>query len=411
MRFGPPAQFARRPDGHNLAYQVVGDAPLDLVLLFGWPTHLGLLWENPSLAGFLYKLASFSRLILVDRLGNGLSDRGPAGQTFEDELDDVRLVLDAVASRRAAFFGCHIGGRLALLFAATYPERTRAVVTFASHPATLPADDYPWGSTPEQREGLLAAIERGPPDPAGLLPRVAPRESADPSFRHWWRMFYQSATTAPEAYDMVASLGPVDIRRLLGSVRVPALLLHRTEDQWVEVRASRYMAERMPDARLVELPGDDHFPFLGDQDAVVVLAQEFLTGARPVSDPDRVLATVLFTDIVDSPGWPPSWATSAGTGCWRNTTRWCAPTWPASAAARSRPPVTASWPPSTGPPARSGPPMPSAPSWPSTAWRSGSVSTPASASCSAMTSAGSPSTSPPGSSPRPGRGRSGVRAR
>jgi class 3 adenylate cyclase len=300
MRFGPPAQFVRRPDGHNLAYQVVGDAPLDLVLLFGWPTHLGLLWENPSLAGFLNKLASFSRLILVDRLGNGLSDRGPAGQTFEDELDDVRLVLDAVASRRAAFFGCHIGGRLALLFAATYPERTRAVVSFAAHPATLPADDYPWGSTPEQREGLLAAIERGPPDPAGLLTRVAPRESTDPTFRHWWRMFYQSATTAPEAYDLVVSLGPVDIRRLLGSVRVPTLVLHRTGDQEVDVAASRYMAERLPDARLVELPGDDHFPFLGDQDAVVVLAQEFLTGARPAPDPDRVLATVLFTDIVDS---------------------------------------------------------------------------------------------------------------
>jgi class 3 adenylate cyclase len=300
MRFGPPAQFTRRPDGHNLAYQVVGDAPLDLVLLFGWPTHLGLLWEDPSLAGFLDKLASFSRLILVDRLGNGLSDRGPAGQTFEDELDDVRLVLDAVASRRAAFFGCHIGGRLALLFAATYPERTRAVVTFAAHPATLPADDYPWGSTPEQREGLLTAIKRGPPDPAGLLPRVAPRESADPAFRHWWRMFYQSATTAPEAYDLVASLGPVDIRRLLGSIRVPTLVLHRTGDQEVDVAASRYMAERLPDARLVELAGDDHFPFLGDQDAVVVLAQEFLTGARPAPDPDRVLATVLFTDLVDS---------------------------------------------------------------------------------------------------------------
>jgi pimeloyl-ACP methyl ester carboxylesterase len=159
---------------------VLGDAPLDLVFLFGWPTHLGLLWENPSLAGFLHKLASFSRPILVDRLGNGLSNRGPAGQTFEDELDDVRLVLDAVVSRRAAFFGCHIGGRLALLFAATYPERTRAVVTFASHPATLPADDYPWGWSPEQRDWLLTAIKRGPPDPAGLLPRVAPRESADP---------------------------------------------------------------------------------------------------------------------------------------------------------------------------------------------------------------------------------------
>ena len=174
------------------------------------------------------------------------------------------------------------------------------MVTFAASPTTVAADEYPWGSSSEQREWLLTAIKRGPPDVAGLLPRVAPRESADPAFRHWWRMFYQSATTAPEAYDGVASLGPVDIRRLLGSVRVPTLLLHRTGDQWVDVRASRYMAERIPDASVVELAGDDHFPFLGDQDAVVVLTQEFLTGAGPVSDPDRMLATVPFTDIVDS---------------------------------------------------------------------------------------------------------------
>src|SRR5512132_2387 len=300
MRFGPPVAFARRPDGRKLAYQVLGDADLDLILVSGYATHLGLLWEEPSVAEFLHKLAAFSRLILLDRLGSGLSDRGPSGQSFEEDMDDVALVLDSVGSERSALFGTHIGGRLALLFAATYPERTRAVVIFAAHPATLPADDYPWGSSPEQRDWLLTAIKRGPPDPAGLLPRVAPRESADPSVRHWWRMFYQSATTAPEAYDMVASLGPVDIRRLLGSVRVPTLLLHRTGDQWADVHASRYMAERLPHARLVELPGDDHFPFLGAQDAVVVLAQEFLTGARPVSDPDRVLATVLFTDIVGS---------------------------------------------------------------------------------------------------------------
>jgi class 3 adenylate cyclase len=123
---------------------------------------------------------------------------------------------------------------------------------------------------------------------------------ADPSFRQWWRMYNLSAITAPEAYDMVVALGPVDIRRLLGSIRVPTLLLHRSEDQWVDVHTSRYMAERIPGARLVELPGDDHLPFFGDQDAVVALTQEFLTGALPTADPDRMLATVVFTDIVDS---------------------------------------------------------------------------------------------------------------
>jgi class 3 adenylate cyclase len=304
MRYGPRVRFARRPDGRHLAYQVLGDGELDLVFLFGWPTHLGLIWEEPAFAGFLQRLGSFSRLILMDRLGNGLSDRGPTGQAFEDELDDVAVVLDAAGSRRAAFFGCHLGGRLALLFAATYPERTSAVVTFASHPATLPAEDYPWGSTPEQREWLLAAIKAGPPDPAEMLPRLAPGEAANPAVQQWWRMFYLSATTASEAYDTVVSLGPVDIRRLLGSVRVPTLVLHRTGDQWADVNASRYMAGRIPGARLVELAGDDHLPFFGDQDAVVALTQEFLTGVRPLPDPDRVLATVLFTDIVDSTRLP-----------------------------------------------------------------------------------------------------------
>jgi class 3 adenylate cyclase len=278
MRYGPPFQYARRRDGRRLAYQVVGDGDLDLVFLFGWPTHLGLMWEHPAFAGFLGKLSSFSRLVLFDRLGDGLSDRGPTGHTFDDEMDDVRCVLDAAGSRRAAFFGCHTGGRLALLLAATHPDEVSAVVTFGSHPATLRDHDYPWGSTPEERE------------------------MADPSVRQWWRMFCASASSPVETLEGIMSLGPVDIRGLLGSIQAPVLVLHRTGDRLADVRASRYMAERIPGAHLVELPGDDHLPFFGDQDAVVALTQEFLTGASPVPDPDRVLATVLFTDIVDSTG-------------------------------------------------------------------------------------------------------------
>jgi pimeloyl-ACP methyl ester carboxylesterase len=126
MRFGPPVGFAHRPDGRRIAYQVLGDAELDLVFVSGYATHLGLLWEDPSMAGFLHKLAAFSRLILLDRLGSGLSDRGPSGQAFEDDMDDVALVLDAVDSQRTAFFGSHLGGRLALLFAATYPTASNS---------------------------------------------------------------------------------------------------------------------------------------------------------------------------------------------------------------------------------------------------------------------------------------------
>jgi class 3 adenylate cyclase len=312
MRFGPPVGFARRPDGRKIAYQVLGDAELDLVFVSGYATHLGLLWEEPSVAGFLHKLAAFSRLILLDRLGSGLSDRGPSGQTFEDDVDDVRLVLDTVGSERTAFFGSHLGGRLALLFAATHPERTRAVVAYASHPASMRDDDFPWGSSEEARDQLLASLQDGSFDPTEMMLRMAPHEMADPSFRQWWRILNLSAMTAPEAYHAVVALGPVDIRRLLGSIRVPTLLLHRTGDQFIDVHTSRYMAERIPAARLVELPGDDHLPFFGDQDAVVALTQEFLTGALPAVDPDRMLATVLFTDIVDSTRL----ATELGDGRW-----------------------------------------------------------------------------------------------
>jgi class 3 adenylate cyclase len=302
MRYGPPFEFADRQDGRRLAYQLVGDGDLDLVFLFGWPTHLGLMWENPSFAGFLRKLSSFSRLILFDRLGDGLSDRGPSGHTFDDEMDDVRRVMATVGSRRAAFFGCHTGGRLALLLAATHPDEVSAVVTFGSHPATLRDDDYPWGSTPEEREEVFAMIRSfSPSDMADrLLSYLAPREAADPSVRRWYRMFACSASSPVESLEGIRSLGPVDIRGLLSTIQVPVLVTHRTGDRMTSVHASRYMADRIPGARMVELGGDDHFPFFGDQDSVVELTQEFLTGARPAPEPDRVLATVLFTDIVGS---------------------------------------------------------------------------------------------------------------
>jgi class 3 adenylate cyclase len=302
MRYGPPFQYAHRQDGRRVAYQAVGAGDLDLVFLFGWPTHLGLMWEDPSFAAFLHKLSSFSRLILFDRAGGGLSDRGQGGYAFEDEMDDVRAVMAAVGSERVALFGCHTGGRLALLLAATYPDLVSAVVTFGSHPATLRDEDYPWGATLEEHEDLLAMIKAGETfaDVGYLLEMVAPSEAANGSVRHWFRMFILSAATLAEQYEGIRSLGPVDIRGLLGSVQTPVLVLHRTGDRAANIRASRYMAERIPGARFVELPGDDHFPFFGDQDAVVELTQEFLTGVRPVVEPDRVLATVLFTDIVDS---------------------------------------------------------------------------------------------------------------
>ena len=178
------------------------------------------------------------------------------------------------------------------------------MVTFASHPATLRDHDYPWGSTPEERDEVFAAIRTMQPSDLSdrLLAVLAPDEAANPTVRQWWRMFTASASSPVETLEGIRSLGPVDIRGLLGTIQAPVLVLHRTGDRLASVNASRYMAERIPGARLVELPGDDHLPFFGDQDAVVALAQEFLTGTMPAADPDRVLATVVFTDIVDSTG-------------------------------------------------------------------------------------------------------------
>jgi class 3 adenylate cyclase len=300
MRFGPPVSFTRNARGTRLAYQVVGDGPLDVVFLFGWPTHSALSWENPAFAEFLHGLASFSRLILFDRAGNGMSDRGPTRNAFEDFMDDIRAVMAAAGSERAAFFGCHLGGRLALLFAATHPQQTSAVVTFAAHPATLRDADYPWGSDPEERDELLRAVASASLDLEEFLHFLAPTDAADPSTRRWWSTYWRSATSTVESIDEITAIGPVDIRGILPAVRVPTLLLHRTGDRSVDVRASRYMAERLPSATFVELPGDDHFPFFGDQDTVLARTQEFLTGAGPSTEPDRVVLTVLFTDIVGS---------------------------------------------------------------------------------------------------------------
>ena len=300
MRYGPPVAYALDVHGSAVAYQVLGDGPLDIVFLLGWPSHLALMWENPALADFLSRLASFARVIVFDRVGTGMSDRGPTGHAFEDGMDEIRTVLDAVGSQQAAFFGCHLGGRLALLFAATYPQQTTAVVTFAAHPATLRDDDYPWGTTAEEQTGLLDAIRSRQLDPDDLFRAVAPRDATDAATLRWWRTYWNSAASTPESVDEITSMGPVDIRGVLGSVRVPVLVMHRSGDGMADVRASRYMAERLPSATFLELPGDDHLPFFGDQDAVVARTQEFLTGSMPVSEPDRVVLTVLFTDIVGS---------------------------------------------------------------------------------------------------------------
>ncbi|HJT37273.1 MAG TPA: adenylate/guanylate cyclase domain-containing protein [Actinomycetota bacterium] len=297
----PTTRFAHAGD-YLIAYNAVGDGPVDLVFLLGWPHNVEVFWELPAAARFFRRLASFSRVILFDRRGTGLSDRGFETYAFETVMDDLAAVLDDIGSERTAFIGCEVGARAALMFAAAHPERTSAVISFAGHPTSFRDDDYPWGATPEEFEAQLSSMEHGwgqPETMDRLLDMIAPSAADDPATKVWWRKMLMS-TSRREGMGNFRTSVEVDVRPLLGSVRVPVLVMHRTDDAMASIDASRYMAERIPGARFVELPGNDHFPFFGDQDAVVEEVEAFLTGARTAAEADRVLATVLFSDIVGS---------------------------------------------------------------------------------------------------------------
>jgi pimeloyl-ACP methyl ester carboxylesterase/class 3 adenylate cyclase len=281
----------------NVAYQVTGAGPFDLVLVSGFVSHLDNDWQHPSSARLLERLGSFARLIRFDKRGTGLSDRTVGLPDFETRMDDVRAVMDAAGSERAALFGYSEGGPLAVLFAATYPERVRALVLYGTYAKRVgPDEEYPWCETAEQRAGYAAAVEREWGVEADLT-RMAP--SADPSFASWWMARARAAASPGSARDLVLMNSQADIRALLPAVQAPTLVLHRTGDLDAPVDGGRYLAERIPGARFVELPGDTHVPFW-EPDDVVDEIEEFLTGVRPARVGDRVLATVLVTDLVGS---------------------------------------------------------------------------------------------------------------
>ena len=297
----PPGVRYAQSGEYNIAYQVIGDGPRDFVFVPGWATHLDVFWEEPACVSFFERLASFSRLILFDKRGTGLSDRVPASQfpTLEQRMDDVRAVMDAVGSQRAAVMGVSEGGAMSALFAATYPERTSALVMFGAFARIAPTADYPWGRTPEQIEALLEAIRQQWGGPMGIEAR-APSLAADPRFREWWARFLRSSASPNAMIALISMNAEIDIRHVLPAIRVPTLILHRIGDLAIEPAHSNYLAERIPGAKLVKLAGIDHMPYVGDVNAAVDEIEEFLTGVRHAPEPDRVLATVMFTDIVGS---------------------------------------------------------------------------------------------------------------
>ncbi len=297
----PETKYALSGDV-NIAYQTLGDAPLDLVFVMGWVSHLEYFWREPHFARFLRRLASFSRLILFDKRGTGLSDRVQLSElpTLEQRMDDMRAVLDAVGSERAALCGVSEGGPMSALFAATYPEKTAALVMIGTYAKRVRDDDYPWAPTVEEREKFFDEMREHWGGPVGVEER-APSVASDPRFREWWAEYLRMGASPGAAVALTKMNAEIDVRHVLPSIRVPALVIHRAGDECLKVEEGRYVAERIPGAKYVELPGVDHLPFVGDQDAILDEVEEFLTGVRHTTEPDRVLATVLFLDLADSP--------------------------------------------------------------------------------------------------------------
>ena len=282
--------YARSGDVH-IAYQVVGDGPIDVVFVQGFISNLEIHWEDPGLTHLFNRLGGFARLILFDKRGSGLSDRVGDMPNLETRMDDVRAVMDAAGSRQAVLIGASEGGPMSILFGATYPDRTRALVLYGAY-----AHFHSWVLTEAQVEAFVAGAETTWGDGSSLK-SFAPNLVNNERFRAWWARFERLGTSPAGAIALARMNSRIDVRDILPVVRVPTLIIHRANDARVNVEAGRYLAHHIPDARYVEIPGTDHPIWVGDTDRVVDEIQEFLTGVRPEHRADRVLATVLCADL------------------------------------------------------------------------------------------------------------------
>jgi pimeloyl-ACP methyl ester carboxylesterase len=294
----PETRYAKCRD-LNIAYQVVGEGPFDLIYVPGWISNVELGWEEPAHAHVLDRLASFSRLILFDKRGTGLSDPVPLDRlpTLEERMDDVRAVLDAVGTEQAALFGFSEGGLMSVLFAATYPDRITALVLYGVFAKRIWSPDYPWAPKPEARAREIEELEKNWSHTMDL-DKLAPSE--DEAFKNRLATYFRRSASPGAAVALMRMNTQIDVREVLPSIQAPTLVLHRRDDLDASVEEGRWLAEQIPGATFVELPGDAHTLWGGDTDSVVDEIEEFLTGARRGPEPDRVLATVLFTDLVAS---------------------------------------------------------------------------------------------------------------
>jgi pimeloyl-ACP methyl ester carboxylesterase/DNA-binding winged helix-turn-helix (wHTH) protein len=296
----PATRYVQNGDV-NIAYQVIGDGDLDIVFVMGWVSHLEYFWEEPHFAAFLNRLASFSRLILFDKRGTGLSDRVPLSElpTLEQRMEDVHAVMDAVGSERAVLIGVSEGGPMCSLFAATYPEKTSALVMIGTYAKRIRDDDYPWAPTPEQRDAFFELMQRDWGGPVGIEDR-APSLAADEDFRKWWAAYLRMGASPGAAVALTKMNAEIDVRNVLPSIRVPSLVIHRQGDMCLKVEEGRFVASQIPGCKYVELGGIDHLPFVGDQEEILDEIEDFLTGMRWAEEYDRVLATVLSVHLLDA---------------------------------------------------------------------------------------------------------------
>ena len=295
------ALAARSPETHyvqngdvNIAYQVVGEGDLDIVFVMGWISHLEYFWKHHLFASFLDRLSSFSRLILFDKRGTGLSDRVPINElpTLEQRMEDVHAVMDAVDSQRAVLIGVSEGGPMCSLFAATYPERTAGLVMIGTYAKRIRDDDYPWAPSAEQRAAFIDIVKSDWGKPVGIEER-APSMAHDEEFREWWATYLRMGASPGAAVALTTMNAEIDVRNVLPLIRVPTLVIHRTGDVCLKVEEGRYVASGIPGSRYVEFPGHDHLPFVGNQEEILDEIERFVNGIQGAPEFDRVLATVM----------------------------------------------------------------------------------------------------------------------
>jgi len=305
-------RYARSGD-LSIAYQTIGEGDLDIVVAFQFVSHLDMLWENAAEASFMRRLGRFARVILFDRRGVGLSDPAGGAPTLEERMDDLRAVMDAAGSERAALIGMSEGATMSMLFAATYPERVSALILWGAMARSTWAEDYPWAPP---REAVEEAQEElvGPMWGQGAtLDIFAPSVAEDPQAREFQARFERQAASPLRVQQLFEMFLDTDVRDTLPLIQAPTLVMHRRGDRAVNYRAAQWLAEQIEGSRYMEFEGEDHFPWVGDGEAPLAAIEEFLTGVRPAPLTQRVLATVLFTDIVDSTRR----ATELGDARWR----------------------------------------------------------------------------------------------